>query len=175
VRGGQGAALLFLDQGEQPPGAAQGGDHGAGERHLQRLYQHQHRWHPRRWERRRERALLPYAGGSRRAAHPAAGLLGAHQRTDARQVPAGCHPRDQAGSWLSVGLQSGGVRGRAAAPGQIAGGCPRGGLQRLHRGGGLREGGLPAYRLPQCAQDPGGDAQQRDQSGDGHPGRVADR
>ena len=42
-RPGQGADRLLLGQVQQPPGPAQGGRHRQGERHLQRLHQHQPR------------------------------------------------------------------------------------------------------------------------------------
>jgi pyruvate-formate lyase len=48
----QGAALLFLDQGEQHPRASQGGRHRRRERHLQRFHEHQFgRTAPRRFRR----------------------------------------------------------------------------------------------------------------------------
>ncbi len=90
---GQGAARLPLDQVQQPPGAAQGGRHRQGERHLQRLHQHQpRRARPRRRGRGRasSRYLILEVVDEIHLLQPQANVqISARPRTASSRPPAG--------------------------------------------------------------------------------------
>ena len=101
----------------------------------------------------------------RRTAYPATRQCDPYQLPHTGTFSACRLQGDPPGTWLSVRVQSGCVYPGVDAPGKIVAGCTRRRLQRLYRGRGVRQGGVCADRLPECAEDFGSDAPQRCRSG----------
>ena len=144
------AARGLLRQVQQPPRAAQGGRDRGGERHLHRLREHQ-----------------PSAGCCATArtgptTSPTCSSRSSTRCTCSSPAPTSSFrakspdallaprpARDPQGLRLPVDVQRRRRRRGAAAPGQVARRRPGRRLQRLRRGGGVRQGGVHPHRVLQ--------------------------
>ena len=126
---------------------------------------HEYRRCKSRWQRRVSEVSYIMLETIERTAYPATRQCYPYQCPYAGTFPACRLQGDPPGAWLSVCFQSGCVYPGVDAPGKIVAGCTRRRVQRLYRGRGVRQGGVCADRLPECAEDLGGDAPQRCRSG----------